>query len=184
MSESNKKVNFELNEIVLIKGIRFKITYFNNSKKRITVEYYPYSQKELRERGGEVKPLPPSSKDSIEIITAGKIPMQSNILEEMEKVLKPTVAAKPAYITLCESKKEILGLKNKGKVERVEDWPEQPKEEVKFYEFEIVAWSIEEGPLSKVIIILNANNESTALNKARELIKRERYEVIKINCTT
>lgn len=46
---NNRRVNFELNEVVFIKNIRFKITYFNNGKKRMTVEYYPYSQKELNE---------------------------------------------------------------------------------------------------------------------------------------
>lgn len=49
-----------------------------------------------------------------------EIPLSSNILEAMAATLKPTVAAEPNFITLCESEKEIPKLKNKGKVEKVE----------------------------------------------------------------
>lgn len=44
-----KPVNFSLNEVLFVKGVRFKITYFNNGKKRMTLEHYPFTQKEIEE---------------------------------------------------------------------------------------------------------------------------------------
>ena len=46
---STKPANFQLNEILYIKGIRFKITYFNQGRKRMTLEHYPYSKSEIKQ---------------------------------------------------------------------------------------------------------------------------------------